>query len=77
MKEREELTEREKEILDFIISFQKEHKYSPTYRDISKGLYLASKNQIQKILQSLEDKGYIRMNYRIARSIVILEGVRV
>ena len=54
-----DLTERQKSVLDFIISFQKAHRMSPTVREIAAHLGLNSPGGIHRILTILKDKGYV------------------
>lgn len=66
-----ELTKREKDIFDFICDFLKLHGYSPSVREIQKGVFLQSPNMIHRYLIKLLEKGYIDITPHIARSIVI------
>jgi len=65
-----ELTNKQRQILDFLILYVKEHGYPPTFREIGKHfgfLWTASKGH----LKSLEKKGFIRINPSISRGIEI------
>ena len=66
-----ELTEREKSIFNFICDFYKKNGYSPCIREIQKGVFLQSPNQIHRYLLQIAEKGYIKITPHIARSIVI------
>lgn len=66
-----ELTEREKTIYNFICDYHKTHGYSPCIREIQKGVYLQSPNQIHRYINQIAEKGYIKITPHIARSIVI------
>lgn len=66
-----ELTQREKTIFDFICNYHKLHGYSPCIREIQKGVFLQSPNQIHRYLLQIAEKGYISITPNIARSIVI------
>lgn len=68
---RKELTNREKDVINFIISYQKIHGYSPSVRDIQKGIFLNSPSTVLSHLNNLKIKGYISFDNKIARSIVI------
>lgn len=65
-----ELTERQKETLDFINNYINNYGYSPSLNDVAKGIY-ASKPVAKKHLDALEIKGFIKHTPHIARSIVI------
>lgn len=54
------LTPKQKEVLDFIVSFINEHDYAPSYREIASGLKLASPSTVHTHIQSLRLRGYLR-----------------
>lgn len=54
-----DLTERQKSVLDFIISHQQERQMAPTVREIGAHLGLSSPAGIHRILNILKNKGYI------------------
>lgn len=64
-----ELTQREKDILEYIEIFYEDFGYAPSYRDIADGLYLSSTYSIQCHVQHLIDKGYLEVTPKTARSI--------
>ncbi len=53
------LTKRQKEVLDFIQSYQKKRGISPSLKEIGKHLRLTSLSTIHHHLKSLQDKGYL------------------
>ena len=65
------MTVREKELLDYIIKFKQVNGYSPTIREMAKGLNTKSTNHIRNMLNSLIDDGYITMRETTPRTIVI------
>ncbi len=65
------LTRRQKEVMDFLTSFIKEHGYSPSYEEIAAGLGLASLATVHKHVQALEGKQYVSRNYNHSRSLEI------
>ena len=67
----EKLTDREQTIFDFICEYHKKNGYSPCIREIQKGVYLQSPNQIHRYLIQLMEKEYITITPNVARSIVI------
>lgn len=54
-----DLTERDKEVLDFIKNYMKEHGAIPSMREIGKGVFMGSTRTVHTHLQNLIDKGYI------------------
>ncbi len=67
------LTKRQKEVLDFLVSFQNKKGYGPSYEEIAGGLKLASLATVHKHITTLERKGYIRRGYNRSRSIEVLQ----
>ncbi len=65
------ITEKEKEVLNFITSFIKENGFSPSVREIASFLNIAPKNA-HKYLKNLEKKGIIKRSKNISRGISIL-----
>lgn len=68
---KKELTKREKDIYNFIYDYYILHGYSPSVREIQKGVYLQSPNMIHRYLIKLMEKGYISITPKIARGIKI------
>jgi repressor LexA len=65
-----EKTEKRKElILEFIKNFTEINGYSPSIRDICKGVNLTSTSVVKKILDKLEKDGKIQKGEAIARGI--------
>lgn len=67
----EKLTDREFEVYMYIISYREKNGFSPSMRDICKGVYLASPRSASYYIQRLLEKGYINYTPRVPRSIVI------
>lgn len=67
------LTRRQKQVLDFIVSFINRHRYSPSFEEVADGLDLTSLATVHKHLQTLERKGYIRRGYNQSRSIEVVQ----
>jgi repressor LexA len=71
----DDLTPRQRSVLEFIISFQKEHRMAPTVREIGAHLGLSAPAGIHRILHVLKDKRYIvaepgkKRSWRLAREI--------
>jgi repressor LexA len=66
------LTEKQQEVLDFIVNFREEHGYSPTVGDIRRGLGYNSVPAARVHVMALEKKGKIRTTPNVSRSIVVL-----
>lgn len=66
-----ELTKREQDIFSFICNYYISHGYSPSIREIQKGVYLQSPNMIHRYLIQLMEKDYISITPKIARGITI------
>jgi repressor LexA len=54
------LTERQKEIYDFVVEYVDEHGYPPTVREIGERVGLASPSTVHAHLANLERAGYLR-----------------
>ncbi len=67
------LTKRQKQVLDYLVSFLDKHGYSPSYDEIGRGMRLASLATVHKHLATLERKGYIRRAYNQSRSLEVLQ----
>jgi repressor LexA len=63
------LTRRQKEVLDFIASYQVANGYSPSYEEIARGLKLASIATVHKHISALEKKNYLHRGHNQSRSI--------
>ena len=67
------LTKRQKEVLDFLVSFLNKHGYSPSFEEIAKSLKLTSLATVHKHITTLEKKGFIRRGYNQSRSIEVTQ----
>lgn len=52
-------TPKEKEIMNFILMYQKTKKRSPSYKEIAFGVKLKGTNSINNYLYRLKDNGYV------------------
>ncbi len=66
---REALTQRQRSILDFVVSFLRERGYPPTLREIGAHLGIKSTNGVSDHLRALERKGYIVRSSMLSRGI--------
>ncbi|HEV2296971.1 MAG TPA: transcriptional repressor LexA [Candidatus Acidoferrales bacterium] len=67
------LTKRQKEVLDYLVSFLNKRGYSPSFEEIARGLKLTSLATVHKHLSTLEKKGFIRRGYNQSRSIEVTQ----
>jgi repressor LexA len=65
------LTRRQKEVLDFIASYQVEFGYSPSYEEIARGMELASIATVHKHISALQTKHYLHRSHNQSRSIEV------
>ena len=70
--ERPFLTQRRRDILDFIVRFQAEHQYPPTYREIGDEFDIRSPNGVMTHLNILREKGYLTWAEGKARTLRVL-----
>jgi repressor LexA len=66
------LTRRQKQVLDFLVSFINRKGYSPSFEETASSLKLSSIATVHKHLDTLERKGFIRRGYNQSRSIEVL-----
>jgi repressor LexA len=69
----DKLTDRQKNILDFICQYRDENGYPPTLREIGKNFDIASTFGVKRHLDALEKKGYIAILTNMSRGITILK----
>ncbi|MFY9531732.1 MAG: transcriptional repressor LexA [Candidatus Acidiferrales bacterium] len=67
------LTKRQKEVLDYLVTFLNKHGYSPSFEEIAHAMKLTSLATVHKHLSTLEKKGFVRRGYNQSRSIEILQ----
>lgn len=70
---RQPLTGRQREVLDWIIAFQREHGLAPNYQQIMNHFGFTSYATVAEHLCNLEQKGWIRREPNRERSITLLE----
>lgn len=66
------LTLRQKQVLDFLIRFNDQMGYAPSYYEIGKGISCTSLATVHKHLSNLERKGFIRRRYNHSRSVEVI-----
>jgi repressor LexA len=68
------ITDRQKELLQFIVRQIREHNLPPSISEMAQYLEVKSKNAVAKLLQGLEEGGYIVTNGK-ARGITVLNSL--
>ncbi len=68
----EKLTNRQKDVLDYVKSYIVSHGYPPTVREIGAALDTSSPATIHAHLKNLEKKGFIRKDFSKNRAIELL-----
>lgn len=66
------LTDRQQEVLEFILNFKEHNDYCPTTLEIAQALFIG-KSTAYRYLLTLQDKGYIKLSYKKIRAIRILK----
>jgi repressor LexA len=67
------LTKRQKEVLDYLVSFMNKYGYSPSFEEIAHAMKLTSLATVHKHLSTLETKGFVRRGYNQSRSIEVTQ----
>jgi repressor LexA len=67
------LTKRQKEVLNYLVSFINKNGYSPSFEEIARSMKLTSLATVHKHLSTLEKKGFIRRGYNQSRSIEVTQ----
>ncbi len=71
------LTEKQVRFLEFILDYREEQGTAPTIQEMADHFGYASPGSVQRYLEALEKKGYIRRRERLARGVeLIWENVR-
>jgi repressor LexA len=68
------LTERQREVFDFIRGYARDHGYPPAVRDIGRALGLASPSTVHAHLAKLERAGLVRRDPTKPRALELLAG---
>lgn len=67
------LTKRQRQILDYVTNFMSEHGYAPSIREIGDHFDLSSPATIHAHLENLKKKGFLKGGFNEARSIELVE----
>lgn len=66
------LTKRQREILDFLSTYEEAHGYAPSFEEIAEQFNYNSLATVHEHLSNLERKSYIKRSYNESRAIEIL-----
>lgn len=69
------LTERQKEILEFITAYHRRHGIAPTHREIRDHFGYSSYGTVYKHLKLLQQKGYLHRDWNQKRGLELLRTV--
>jgi repressor LexA len=70
----EEITKRQKELLSFIVQQIRDHRLPPSISEMAAFLKVKSKNGVAKLLDALEEEGFIQTSGK-ARGIEVLNSL--
>lgn len=70
------LTKRQSEAYDFISGYCSRHGHSPSYTEIADALGLAGRSAISRLVDGLEQRGWITKISHAPRSIIIVHEAR-
>lgn len=74
-KGRGNLTDRQRQVLDFVRDAIEQKGYPPTIRDIADHLDIVSLNAVRRHLKAIEKKGYIHVDPGKSRGIKVLDEI--
>ena len=66
------LTKRQRQILDFVTDFIKDHSFAPSMREIGEHFGLTSPATVHTHIQNLKKKGFLKHSFNEARSIELI-----
>lgn len=69
------LTERQKEILEYIHEFRRERGIAPTHREICERFGYSSYGTVYKHLKLLQEKGFLRRDWNQKRGIELIRAI--
>src|SRR5438105_6292655 len=69
-----EITDRQKQLLEFIVKQIRDHNLPPSISEMATYLKVKSKNAVAKLLNALEEEGFIKTSGK-ARGITVLDSL--
>src|SRR6185437_4239916 len=76
MPNRQELTAKQREILEAVQDWIQERGRPPTLREMAQRMGVSSTNAIRDHLRVLEGKGYLKREARLSRGLEVIRGGR-
>jgi len=73
---RQELTAKQREILDAVQAWVEQNGRPPTLREMAQRMGVSSTNAIRDHLRVLESKGYLKREARLSRGLEVIRGGR-
>ena len=74
MPDKQQLTAKQREILDAVQSWIESHGRPPTLREMALKMGVSSTNAIRDHLRVLESKGYLKREARLSRGLEVIRG---
>ena len=68
------LTKKQKELLNFIHSFQSKNGVTPSYEEMKSALGLRSKSGIHRLVIALEERGFVKRLAHKARALEVIKN---
>lgn len=69
------ITKKQKEVLDFVVNYTKDNGFSPTVREIADEFGFSSPATAHEHLQNLKDKGFLKINPDQIRGIELAKKI--
>lgn len=66
------VTAKQRELLDFVLWFNAEHRASPSYAEIASAIGLKSKSGVYRMVAELQQRGHIRRRPNHANSLEVI-----
>ena len=66
------LTPRQNDCWQFLAKYSEEHGYAPSFEEMANALNVVSKSNIHRLLDALEERGFIRRLRHRSRAIEVL-----
>jgi len=76
MPNKQELTAKQREILEAVQTWVEQHGRPPTLREMARRMGVSSTNAIRDHLRVLESKGYLKREARLSRGLEVIHGGR-
>ncbi len=76
MPNKQDLTGKQREILEAVQSWIEQHGRPPTLREMAQRMGVSSTNAIRDHLRVLESKGYLKREARLSRGLEVIRGGR-